>query len=621
LAQRSSLACLACSLLVVAAACTSGDDGDDASDAPAGGQSGGGGSGAGGSVAGGSGGNGASGGSGGHAENSGGAGGSTSSALPPFTADDASGITRLAGCALAKDGACVRMIDRDHDATCARFQSDYPAGGAPVFLGADAACDPGETDPQAIADALRRLNLYRWLVGLSPVTHDEAWADDARACAVIQAHIAPNISHYPEPDVDCYGEQGALASSQSNIAAGDRDPSSAMDGLLFDSGDNNAHVLGHRQLLLNPGLKKVGIGYTEVARDDLGLVDPYGSTCVQVFTADSGFDPRAAGLDGMVAYPPPGEFPYEPMTWAILGERRGEEAFDQRLQWSMSFADETDVTGASVRVYRQDGEGFEDVAADFGVLGKTTPGLWILPKAEVESGTYVVLVDGTALGAFGYRTVIEPCGPTLKTSCDVAKQDCGDDSAGCYDIDHPYCAVGKGIPLGEPCDDDKLTDCAHGGVCGYVFNGAGGTQDERRCTRYCDAEDPSSPIACDSLCPGQWAIVSDGATGIPQALATCSPGSGGTCDPLAQDCDEGRGCYGREAVTCSFAGEVPRGHECTGLGVECEPGTDCIGVMGGVPVCSPYCDPSPAAAGPRACATLCPGGNWPYNDYALCIPD
>jgi uncharacterized protein YkwD len=506
-------------------------------------------------------------------------------ALPSsFSGDDASGITRVARCALARDGACLRMIDRDYDRTCDRWLADYPAQSASVFLGAKATCDPGETDPHAIDDALRRLNLYRWLLDLAPVSHDETWAADARACAIIQAYLAPTIAHDPAVTAECYTEQGALASSQSNLAVGDRDPSNAIDGLLFDPGANNAHLLGHRQLLLHPGLSKVGIGYTEVTRQ--GEVDPRGSTCVQVFTETDRLGTQAAGLDGMVAYPPPGLFPYEPISWAIQGTARGKDGFDRRLQWSLSFADDTDVAGASVRLYRQTAQAFTEVAIDFGAL-EMASGLWLLPKAEVEPGTYVVIVDGSPLGSFGYRSVIEPCGARLNVTCDIAAQDCGDASAGCYDIDAPYCAVGAGIPLGERCDDRKITECA---------------------------------IACAALCPGQYVLLTR-EDGTSRPLGACMPGSGGKCNPLAQDCADDHGCYGREAVTCAFAGTLERGQACAGTGIECEPGTDCIGIQGQTPICAPYCDPAPDASGPHACNTLCAWGNWPYNDYALCMPE
>ena len=604
----------ACALALAASGCKSGtgdaDDSDSSNARP--GATGKGGGDAHGGAGGASGANGSGG-----ARHTTGSGGSAGPTLPSFSGDDASGITRLADCALAHEGLCANKIERDHEAVCNRWKADYPTRGEMTFVGGKDSCDPGETDPQAIDDAVRRLNLYRWLMDQDPVEHDVTWDGDARACAVIQAYLSPAISHDPEPTARCYSDQASLASSQSNIAVGDRDPSTALDGLLFDAGNNNKHALGHRQLLLHPGLTTVGIGYTEIAREDLMRVDPYGASCVQVFTQDKPLGERRSGLDGMVAYPPPGVFPYEPITWAILGTTRGEDGVEQRLQWSLSFADDTDVAGASARMYRQAADTFEEVAIDFGPLEKTAPGLWMLPRAEVEPGTYVVIVDGTELGAFGYRSLIEPCGPTLELTCDIATQQCGDQSAGCYDIDAPYCAVGAGIPLGERCGNRKLTDCAHGGACRPLSKAE--DPSDRRCTSYCDTMDATSPIACAALCPGQYVKLTD-RNGTERPLGACHPGAGGTCDPLQQDCAEGHGCYGREAVTCAFSGPLESGARCTGMGVECQPGTNCVGIQGETPICSPYCDPSPAANGPLACNALCPWGHWQYGDYALCEP-
>jgi hypothetical protein len=138
--------------------------------------------------------------------------------------------------------------------------------------------------------------------------------------------------------------------------------------------------------------------------------------------------------------------------------------------------------------------------------------------------------------------------------------------------------------------------------------------------------DGDSALACDTLCPGGFAEVVDtviddnGEFSFPTIGGVCHGGTGtGACNPLNQEeCDEGYGCFGREATTCQPEGDLLLGETCFPLGVVCEAGTTCIGIQGEDAYCQPYCDP--IGTGDNSCETLCPGGAWEYGDYAICIP-
>jgi hypothetical protein len=201
--------------------------------------------------------------------------------------------------------------------------------------------------------------------------------------------------------------------------------------------------------------------------------------------------------------------------------------------------------------------------------------------------------------------------------CDIYAQDCGAGLA-CYDYEAPVCIPEGFGQIGDGCE--QTYDCAKGLDCSFGNSGSS-------CAPYCDPMNTSSPLACDTLCPGAFAEVFDtaydmnGELTFPVVGGVCAGGSGtGACNPLNQEeCGPGNGCFGREATTCQPAGDLTLGATCFPLGIVCEAGTECIGIQGQDSYCQPYCDPN--GTGPSACATLCPGGAWNYGDYSICIPE
>jgi hypothetical protein len=198
--------------------------------------------------------------------------------------------------------------------------------------------------------------------------------------------------------------------------------------------------------------------------------------------------------------------------------------------------------------------------------------------------------------------------PDRNAKCDVLLQNCAAGLA-CYDADLSVCLPEGKVALGQPCTEHK--DCAKGLECPDIGI-------EKRCAPYCDLKNASSPLACEKLCPGAsvevWSASSTAAVG-----AFCMPGSGGgTCDPLAQTCGTGLGCYGRESTTCQVAGKLAAGATCAPMGGVCVPGFECIGRQGGEDYCQPFCNPTGSDA--KSCAKLCPGGAWNYGAYSICMP-
>jgi hypothetical protein len=576
------------SALTLSLGCSS-DDGGKHSSATSGGSAGSAGSATtGGANMGGSGGGGASNGGGGAVH------------VPPVAlADDASGITGLEDCALAQAGQCIKPLTRSKDEVCQRWKADRPQLAKVLQDMPGHLCDPGKTSDVAIQDALRRLNLFRWVSGVGPLTIDEGWNELARSCAIIQSYLTPDISHFPENTATCWTEQGYTTSGQSELAGGSLNPASAVDGLIFDTGDNNFHILGHRQGMLNPWLTKVGIGFA--------LADASPATCVRMF--DDTPVNLPSGIDAVYSWPSPGHQPWE------LIARSTYLTADALLEWSLNLSDEVDVTNTKVRLVRRKGTTWEDVPVTSGKYQDVRfHGLWInVGESRLPPGTYAIIVSGSSLPTFGYQMLLEQC-EDVPLTCDVLKQECGT-GIGCYDTADPFCRKSAGIAVGQPCTNWDNAECEVGATCSLDFTGAG-----YRCARFCDLKDPASPKACDTLCPNLYAEVYSETT-LQSVGAYCLGGVGDTCSPLAPNCGAGQGCTGFDPPLCQTLGTTPVGQECSQLGGSCVAGSTCVGVQGSTKLyCQPYCDPEPTAAGPNACNTLCPNAFWMYDDFGLCIP-
>lgn len=517
---------------------------------------------------------------------------------------DNSGIANLHDCAIALNGACSSNFDRDKTQICNRWNTDHPTTVAQPHTVGTPTCDPGQTSPAAIDDALRRLNLYRWLAKLSAVTLNSAWSVDATACSVIQAYLG-HFDHHPDPSSQCYTDNGGAAAGVSEIATGVPSPAVAIDGLIWDCDANNARVIGHRQGMLQPGLSQVGIGYSEFGFYQSG-------TCLKVWEPNTSL-PRPSGLAGTVLYPPAGIAPFELVSWWTLNTPHGTSREADRLQWSAFLPANATVTGATVRMYHQGATRYEPITITAGPLEQGIGiGLYWLPSVDIDPGTYVVIIDGTSLGSFGYRVQLEPCGAVLTRTCDMLAQDCGVTGSACTQWTNSFCVPTRGIAVGQPCDS-IVGDCVAGAICATSTN----TIDQPLCTSTCDLSSSTGAKSCNTLCPGAYFKTVDSSGQV--IGGTCVPGAGGSCNALTQDCSSGKACYGTTSPICQPAGSTALGKSCQ-LQADCVPGATCVARQGSTNyTCEPYCDTS-ASTTSNACASLCPGSAWDLGDVGLCLP-
>ena len=239
---------------------------------------------------------------------------------PPDLHDDpCSTITCGAG-AHCDSGACVCDIgwtlmggacqmtpigdpaQRTQSDVCTQWRTTA-VGTSNFFSKSSMMCDPGALSSAGLMDAVRRIDFFRWFVGLGPVSIDATLDADAQACALLCAWnaVGPQ-AHSPPPTSTCYTSAGAAGAGMGNIAWGSGTPVAAIDQWIVDSG--NETTLGHRRWILNPPLNPIGFGLYVGGNN-------YGSAaCLEVFGM-SGTGPHP----DWQSFPPPGFVPIDVTQW------------------------------------------------------------------------------------------------------------------------------------------------------------------------------------------------------------------------------------------------------------------------------------------------------------------
>lgn len=177
--------------------------------------------------------------------------------------------------------------------------------------------------------------------------------------------------------------------------------------------------------------------------------------------------------------------------------------------------------------------------------------------ADATPGDAAVDPDADATGS----DATAPCNPVAPSGCPD-----GEHCSWPEDADGPTCVTSGEVPFDEPCDDGT---CAEG-VCMSV----GGPP--LRCYRICD-EDADCPDqrSCEFLTNRPFDVCE-----IEEAELSC--------DPVAQDCPDGQGCYlvaARDEPICLEAGEDEADASCQAANC-CAPGLTCVDET-----CRPLCDP------------------------------
>ena len=211
-------------------------------------------------------------------------------------------------------GACVPVDPGDpslhtEQQVCDAYRQGIVRATGTVFTPGAAQCDPGTLSREGLDEAVRRLNMFRYFVGLGPVTDNQSDDDADQACSVICAwNPAGSQAHNPATTATCYTALGAGGAGSSNIAWGCSNPGDCMDQWINDWGNETTY--GHRRWMLYPPLDPIGYGLY-IGGNNYGAC-----SCLRVFNwGNTGRRPS------WYAFPPPGFVPdaYASYVWTLHG--------------------------------------------------------------------------------------------------------------------------------------------------------------------------------------------------------------------------------------------------------------------------------------------------------------
>jgi hypothetical protein len=144
---------------------------------------------------------------------------------------------------------------------CAQWKNGNAISDPNPWTAGPTECDPGITSRGGINDAVARINMYRWLVGLGPAVDDPQKNEIDRWCAAVASWNPPGTvpnPHSPPPTAKCYTQAGASGAGSSNISWG-VGVAEAITQFMLDNG--NLTTFGHRRWILSAGTGITGIGH------------------------------------------------------------------------------------------------------------------------------------------------------------------------------------------------------------------------------------------------------------------------------------------------------------------------------------------------------------------------
>lgn len=268
-----------------------------------------------------------------------------------------------------------------------------------AWTGNSTGCIAGTISTTAQTRTFNRINYYRTLCGLSPVTYDNQYdAKCQEAALMMRANNA--LNHAPPATWTCYTANGATGAGNSNIALGAHS-TTAIDLYMNDAGTGNEPV-GHRRWILYPIASKFGHGGTS------------NSDVLWVFGTNT--NPQNTTF---VAYPSPGYFP------APLVPSSSRWSFSKNgAVFSSASITMTDNSGANVPVT------VESIAVGYGLNTIIFKPSSVVTNSAIDL-TYTVninnvMVSGVAQN-FSYKVIIaQPVHPpTCATGKTWSESNCG----------------------------------------------------------------------------------------------------------------------------------------------------------------------------------------------------
>ncbi len=272
------------------------------------------------------------------------------------------------------------------------------------YDGDAASCVAGSTTQEYRDSIVARVNWYRRMAGLGPVSERVDYSTATQDVAMMMS-AAGALSHAPGADWPCATAAGRDAAPKSNLALG-ISGLDAIDAYVRDPGSNNFAV-GHRRTIFYPQLREIGTGDVETRNGT------WAANTLRVFDDNLwGTRPEVREERGFVAWPPAGFVPAE-TAW-------GRWSFSlPGADFSAATVSVTDSLGAvqvtvldRIQAENPDSLIAPEPSIVWAVGGDTnsTP----LPAPTNGDECYEVTIGGVTVGGvtqpvFGYRTcVIDP---------------------------------------------------------------------------------------------------------------------------------------------------------------------------------------------------------------------
>jgi MYXO-CTERM domain-containing protein len=271
---------------------------------------------------------------------------------------------------------------------CQRWVCDRADVSEGMSTGSVATCSAGDLLAPGRPNALKLVNLYRYLAGMPAVTEDPGFDTMAQACAIIQA--ANPITHTPATTAACYNAAGAAASNRSSICGGQ---AVGCIDLYMNDANGGGPGFGHRTWILANSLGPVGFGSVGTGR---GMT---GSCFYQV---------GGTGKAGVpfVSWPPAGPVPLAAITTTGV----------DKAGWSLQ-SDTINLATATATV--TDGTTTEPVTVSTNLPSYGARyAMGILPMGWTEQAghSYTVTVSGTTT-PIAYTIQVLDCAGYTTSAC------------------------------------------------------------------------------------------------------------------------------------------------------------------------------------------------------------
>lgn len=196
--------------------------------------------------------------------------------------------------------------------------------GAPMGFTGDASTGtPGDISQAYRDQTVLRINIFRRMAGLQPVTADPEYNRLCQAAAVLMSANG-KISHNPDPTWKFFTDEAFRGAQGSSLDLGLNGPTAILS-YLYDWGPLNAGI-GHRQFLLEPALRRIGTGDSP-AQTSLQPANALGDSLdIGLLTRDAEYSPD------VVVWPPPGYVPNYliPGRWGVWAKEWRHPVVDLR---------------------------------------------------------------------------------------------------------------------------------------------------------------------------------------------------------------------------------------------------------------------------------------------------